>query len=206
MSQIGWMLSFIPSEIWLWLTYALYGLGVILYVASKLVSWIPLMGQYKTPAELIGVLLLMVGAYLFGGYGTEMMWRDRVKALEEKVKAAEAQSQQTNVVIQERVVEKIKVVKQNVYVNREIIKEVVGKQIDAVCSLPTSAVVLHDSASRNEVSRGPGSTDATPSTVKASELIDTVVVNYGTYHQVAEQLRGWQEWYAAQKKIFEGIR
>ena len=206
MTQIGWMLSLIPSEIWLWLTYALYGLGAMLYIASKLVSWIPFMGQYKLPAELIGVVLLMVGAYMFGSYGTEMMWRDRVKALEAKVHEAEAKSQQTNVVIQERVVEKIKVVKQNVYVNREIIKEVVGRQIDAVCSLPVSAVVLHDSASRNEVSRGPGSTDATPSTVKASELIDTVVVNYGTYHQVAEQLRGWQEWYAAQKKIFEGIR
>jgi hypothetical protein len=56
------------------------------------------------------------------------------------------------------------------------------------------------------VARGPSSTDGTPSTVKASELLDTVVVNYATYHEVAEKLRGWQEWYNAQKAIFESLQ
>jgi hypothetical protein len=109
-------------------------------------------------------------------------------------------------VVETKVVTKIKVVKQNVYVNREIIKEVAGKQLDASCALPVSTVVLHDSASRNEVARGTGSTDGTPSTVKASELLDTVIVNYGTYYEVAEKLKGWQEWYRSQKAIFENLQ
>jgi len=108
--------------------------------------------------------------------------------------------------VQTKVITKVKVVKQNVYVNREIIKEVAGRQLDASCTLPVSTVVLHDSASRNEVARGPGSTDGTPSTVKASELLDTVVVNYGTYYEVAEKLRGWQEWYRSQKTIFDSLQ
>ena len=206
MSQIGWMLSLIPDSLFVWITYILFGIGGMLYTASKLVVWIPMIGQYKLPAELVGVVLLVVGSYLFGSHGTEMMWRDRVKELEAKVKIAEEKSQQVNTVIETRVVTKIKVVKENVYVNREIIKEVAGKQLDASCSLPKSTISLHDSASRNEVSERAAATDGTPSEVKASQLLDRVVENYGSCHENAAKLEAWQEWYREQKKIFESVK
>ena len=206
MSQIGWMLSLIPDSLFVWITYILFGIGGMLYTASKLVVWIPMIGQYKLPAELVGVVLLVVGSYLFGSYGTEMMWRDRVKELEAKVKIAEEKSQQVNTVIETKVVTKIKVVKENVYVNREIIKEVAGKQLDASCSLPKSTISLHDSASRNEVAERAAATDGTPSEVKASQLLDRVVENYGSCHENAAKLEAWQEWYREQKKIFESVK
>ena len=206
MSQIGWMLSLIPDSFFVWITYILFGIGGMLYTASKLVVWIPMIGQYKLPAELVGVVLLVVGSYLFGSHGTEMMWRDRVKELEAKVKIAEEKSQQVNTVIETKVVTKIKVVKENVYVNREIIKEVAGKQLDASCSLPKSTISLHDSASRNEVAERAAATDGTPSEVKASQLLDRVVENYGSCHENAAKLEAWQEWYREQKKIFESVK
>ena len=206
MAQIGWMLSLIPDSLFVWITYILFGIGIALYVASKLVAWIPMMGQYKLPAELVGVVLLVVGSYLFGSYGTEMIWRERVAELEAKVKVAEEKSKQVNTVIQEKVITKIKVVKENVYVNREIIKEVAGKQLDASCSLPKSTISLHDSASRNEVAGRAESTDGTPSEVKASQLLDRVVENYGSCHENAAKLEAWQEWYREQKKIFESVK
>ena len=206
MSQIGWMLSLIPDSFFVWITYILFGIGGMLYTASKLVVWIPMIGQYKLPAELVGVVLLVVGSYLFGSYGTEMSWRERVKELEAKVKIAEEKSQQVNTVIETRVVTKIKVVKENVYVNREIIKEVAGKQLDAQCTLPKSTISLHDSASRNEVAERAAATDGTPSEVKASQLLDRVVENYGSCHENAAKLAAWQEWYREQKKIFESVK
>jgi hypothetical protein len=206
MWQFGWMLSLIPDSLFIWITYFIAGAGFTLYIASKLTGWIPLISQYKLPAELVGVLMLVIGSYLFGGYGTEMAWRQKVKELEAKVKAAEEQSQKVNTVIQERVVTKIKVVKENVYVNREIIKEVAGKQLDASCSLPKSTVSLHDSASRNEVAGRAAATDGTPSEVKASQLLDRVVENYGSCHENAAKLEAWQEWYKEQKKIFESVK
>jgi len=201
-----WLLHLIPDSFFIWITYLLFFLGIVLYLASKLVVWIPILAQYKIPAELVGVVLLTIGAYLFGSHDNEAVWQSRIKELEQQVKIAEEKSQQVNTVVQTKVITKVKVVKQNVYVNREIIKEVAGRQLDASCTLPVSTVVLHDSASRNEVARGPGSTDGTPSTVKASELLDTVVVNYGTYYEVAEKLRGWQEWYRSQKTIFDSLQ
>ena len=206
MSQLGWMLGLIPDSFFVWVTYVLMILGAGLYVASKLVAWIPLMSQYKLPSELIGVGVLMVGVYMFGSYGTEMLWRERVRELEAKVKIAEEKSQQVNTVIETRVVTKIKVVKENVYVNREIIKEVAGKQLDAQCTLPQSTISLHDSASRNEVPQRAAATDGAPSGVEASRLLDRVIENYGACHENAEKLRAWQEWYRDQKKIFESVK
>jgi len=206
MGQIGWMLSLIPDSIFVWIYYFMLTLGVGLYIASKLVKWLPMIGQYRLPAELVGVVLLVVGAYFYGGHGVQQAWLARVQELEAKVKIAEEKSQQVNTVIQERVVTKIKVVKENVYVNREIIKEVAGKQLDASCSLPRSTVSLHDSASRNEVAERSAATDGTPSEVKASQLLDRVVENYGSCHENAAKLEAWQEWYKEQKKIFESVK
>ena len=206
MWQLGWMTSLIPDSIFIWLTYGLFGLGILLYVASKLVAWLPMISQYKLPAELVGVVFLVVGSYLFGSYGTEMAWRERVAELEAKVKAAEEQSQQVNTVIETKIITKVKVIKENVYVNREVIKEVAGKQLDAQCTLPRSTVSLHDSASRNEVPERAAATDGTPSGVEASRLLDRVVENYGACHENAEKLRMWQEWYREQKKIFESVK
>jgi hypothetical protein len=199
MWQIQWLLQLIPDGIFVWLTYLLFAAGVILYVASKLVSWIPLMGRYRFPAELAGVFALVVAAYFYGGAS----YREQIAEMKQQVRIAEEKSQQVNTVIETKIIEKIKVVKENVYITREIVKEVAGRQLDSQCSLPRSTISLHDSASRNEVSRGAASTDGTPSTVKASELIETVVDNYGTCHETAEKLRGWQEWYQEQKKIQE---
>ena len=206
MWQIQWVLALIPDSFFLWITYLLIAVGVGLYVASKLVTWIPLISQYKLPAELVGVVLLVAGSYLFGSYGTEMAWRERVRELEAKVKAAEEKSQQVNTVIETKIVEKIKVVKENVYVNREIIKEVAGKQLDAQCTLPKSTISLHDSASRNEVAGRAAAIDGTPSEIKASQLLDRVVENYGSCHENAAKLEAWQEWYREQKKIFESVK
>jgi hypothetical protein len=45
-----------------------------------------------------------------------------------------------------------------------------------------------------------------PTGATASVVFETVIENYGTYNQVATQLRGWQQWYQEQKKIFDEAR
>jgi hypothetical protein len=148
MWQLQWMLSLIPDSLFIWVTYILMVIGAGLYVASKLVKWIPLMGQYKLPAELIGVVVLLAGTYLFGGYSVEMSWRDKVRVLEEKVKAAEAKSQEVKVQIQEKIVYKTKVVKEKetVYIDR--IKEI-AKEIDAKCEVDPRVVEQLNKASED---------------------------------------------------------
>ena len=205
MSQLVWMFSLLPDSIFVMLTYAIFALGLLLYIASKMVQWIPIMAQYRIPAELVGVLCLCAGAYFVGWRGNEEHWLAKIKELEEKVQIAESRSREVNTVIETKFVTKIKVVKETVYANREIIREVAGAQLDSQCSLPQSSVVLLNSASRNEVARGAESVDGTPSDIKASALLDTVVENYGICNENIEKLKAWQEWYREQKQIFEGV-
>jgi hypothetical protein len=159
------------------------------------------MGRYRLPAELAGVAALVVAAYFYGGIG----YREMVAEMKERVRVAEEKSQQVNTVIETKIVEKIKVVKENVYINREIVKEVAGKQLDAQCSLPQSTISLHDSASRNEVPQRAAATDGAPSGIEASRFLDRVIENYGACHENTEKLKAWQEWYREQKKIYEEV-
>ena len=202
MWQIQWLLQLIPDGVFVWLTYLLFGAGVILYVASKLVSWIPLIGQYRLPAELVGIVALVIAAYFYGG----ISYREQIAEMKQRVRIAEERSQQVNTVIETKIIEKVKVVKENVYITREIVRDTAGRQLDAQCRLPRSTVSLHDSASGNEVPQRAAAVDGTPSGIEASRLLDRVIENYGACHENAEKLRAWQEWYREQKTIFDSIK
>ena len=130
MWQFQWMFSLLPDSFFVWITYILLALGGGLYVASKMVRWIPLMGQYKLPAELVGVAVLVLGAYMYGGYGNEMVWRARVEEMKQKVAEAEQKAEEASARVEIQVVEKVKVVEKRVEVVREKIikdKELINK-------------------------------------------------------------------------------
>ena len=150
MWQLGWIVSLIPDSIFVWITYALIAIGVSLYVISKLVTWLPIISRYKLPAEVGGIILLVFGSYLFGSHGTEMIWREKVKDLEEKVARAEEQSKQTNSIIQTKIVTKVKEIK----VFQDRIKEVIiekEKIIDAQCTVPQEALDILNSSATNKL-------------------------------------------------------
>jgi len=146
MWQLSYLFGFIPDSLFIWITYALFGAGFILYVVSKLVAWLPFISRYKFPVEFIGVIFLVVGSYFYGGYATEKVWRERVAELEAKVARAEEESKKVNVVIKEKIVTKIKEIK----IFQDRIKEVIvekEKIIDAQCEVPQEALdILNESA------------------------------------------------------------
>jgi len=145
MGQLHWMFSLIPDDFLVWVYYLLTGAGVALYIASKLVNLIPMMGQYKFPVELVGVTILVAGSYLLGGYGTEMSWRERVKELQAKVAEAEQKSEKVNTIIQTKVVTKIQVVEKQVEVVRTQIQK--DKEIiNADCKIPDIAIIDYNKA------------------------------------------------------------
>jgi hypothetical protein len=75
-----------------------------------------------------------------------MSWRAKVADLEAQIKVAEAKSQETNVVIQTKYRDKVKIVKDVQLVIQERIKEV-EKRIDAECKVAPEAIeILNDSA------------------------------------------------------------
>jgi hypothetical protein len=145
MWQFGWMASLIPDSILIWVYYIILGLGVACYIASKLVAWLPFMGQYKFPVEVIGVALLVIGSYFYGGYGTEMSWRERVKELQGKVSEAEKKADEATARVEIKVVERIKIVEKKV----EVVKLQIEKDkeiINADCKVNDTAVKDYNAA------------------------------------------------------------
>jgi hypothetical protein len=163
---------------------------------------IPIIGKYAKLAQLIACVLFILGVYLSGGISNEASWREKVAAMELEVAKKEVASAEATTKVVTKYIETVKIVKEKGDV---IIKEVpkyITKESDAKCTLPNSYIVLHDSASKNEVPDPARVADETASGVKLSTATETVVGNYSICHQNAEQLKALQEWVKEQERLF----
>jgi len=161
MSQIGWMIGLIPDAVLSGLYWAIIAAGVTGVLAGWLGKWIPFYGNYVKILQPVGIVLLVLGVWLRGGYDTEMTWRARVAEAEARVAAAEQKSQETNTVIQEKVVEKTKVIKGKTeyitqYLDREVVKnQEIIKYIEN-CPVPKEIINIHNQAADiNKAAEGP---------------------------------------------------
>jgi hypothetical protein len=143
-----WMLAFVPDSFLLYLVNIIFYTGIVFTVLGFLLRF-KFLANYQFILQVVGVLALALGLYFKGGFEVEEQWRDRVKAMEAKVAAAEAKSKEVNTVIQERVVTQVKKIKEVQYKNREVIKQV-EKIIDKDCTVPPEAIDILNAAARNE--------------------------------------------------------
>ena len=151
MSQLTWMFSIIPDAILNWIYWAIIAVGVTGMFASWFSKFIPVYGRYMGVVKPIGIALVILGVWLRGGYDTEMAWRAKVADVEAKVAIAEEKSKETNTVIEQKVVEKTKVIKGKTeyitqYLDREVVKkEEIIKYIEQ-CPVPKEIIDVHNQA------------------------------------------------------------
>jgi uncharacterized membrane protein (DUF106 family) len=148
-----WILSILPEAA----IHTIFGLGILGTIAGFVLGFIPFIKAYKLAIQIIGILLLVFGVYLEGGLADYKEWELRVKEMEAKVAQAEAKSANTNVEIQEKVVEKTKVIREKgreiiKYIDKEIVKkEEVIKYVEN-CPVPKDIIDLHNQAA--ELNKG----------------------------------------------------
>lgn len=145
------------------------------------------------------VLVVSAGAYV-------AILNGRVHSAEEAAAAARAsqstlqeelriEREKERVVI--RYVDRVRVVREQA---DTIVKEVpvhVTLQADARCDVPAGFVSLHDAAARNLPLHQPaGDPDAPAAGVALSAVATTVAGNYGTCHEIREQLIALQDYIA----------
>ena len=111
-STLSWILKLLPDSLLMFIFYGCAGIGLALILISWFIWFIPFINRYRFPVQVIGVAAFGIGAFFSGGYGVEMMWRERVAEMEKKVAEAEAKSKEVNTVIETKVVEKVKVIKE----------------------------------------------------------------------------------------------
>jgi hypothetical protein len=99
--------------------------------------------------QIVSILLLTGGIYWYGGYSIEMLWRNEVAKLEEKVKEAEAKSAVVNTEIEIVYRDRVKIVKQDVVVIQEKIREI-EKIVDKGCVVAPEAISILNEAARSK--------------------------------------------------------
>ena len=134
-----------------WVYWAIIAAGITGVLAGWIGKWIPFYGNYVKILQPVGIVLLVAGVWLRGGYDTEMAWRAKVAEAEARVAVAEQQSKETNTVIEQKIVEKTKVIKGKTeyitqYLDREVVKkEEIIKYIEQ-CPVPKEIIDIHNQA------------------------------------------------------------
>ena len=155
-----WILSILPDAA----IHIIFGLGILGTIAGFVLGFIPFVKTYQFAIQICSIVVLVFGVYLEGGLADYKEWELKVKEMEAKVAQAEAQSANKNTEIQEKVVEKTKVIREKgrdviKYVDRwntkEVIKEVEGperirreeviKYIEN-CPVPKEMINIHNQA------------------------------------------------------------
>jgi len=193
-----WILDWLPF----WIFHLIVLAGFVGLAASLVLKFIPFVSTYGLPIQVASIALLVFGVYMEGGISTQEKWEAKVAEVKLEMAKKEVASAEVTTKIVTKYINKVQIVKEK---GDDIIKQVpvyITKDADAKCDVPTGFVMLHDSASRNEVPDPTRKVDGTTSTVKISGVAETVIVNYTTYHQVAEQLKSLQEWIKEQQKVY----
>ncbi len=103
-----WIINFLPE----FMTHLIWITGLLGVLAGFLLGFIPFINKYKLPIQIISIIVLMFGIYLEGSLANEKKWLLKVKELEAKVAKSETQSAEKNIEIQEKVVEKTKIIRE----------------------------------------------------------------------------------------------
>ena len=159
-----WILHLLPN----WFFFVLSFIGTLVFAATYFLKYIPIpaLYMYRTTIQAASVLLIFVSMFFAGVMYNENSWLEKAQEMENKVKQAEEKSKEANTVIEEKLVEKTKIVKEKgqdiiKYIDRwntkEIIKEVEGperiKREEVIkyienCPVPKEMIDIHNKAVR----------------------------------------------------------
>lgn len=136
-----WLLTFFPDLF----VHLVFLAGLLIFLGATFLGMIPIINTYKTPAQIVGVIILAFGLYLEGGLAHKKEIELKVAELEKKLAEANAQSQEKNTEIVTKVAKDTRVIRQKgddiiKYVDREIVK------YDNQCVIPEDVIKAYNEA------------------------------------------------------------
>jgi hypothetical protein len=139
-----WILKWLPD----WIFYVILLAGVIGYLATYLIKYIPVpfVYMYKTPIQLGSIAAIVIGTFMTGAIYDNNAWLDRVHEMEAKVAKAEQESKEANTKIDNKTQEtKTKIVEKQVLIKQYVDREVT--KYDNQCIIPKEFIkALNDAA------------------------------------------------------------
>ena len=194
-----WVLDWLPF--WVFHLVVLAGLAGL--IASLVLKFVPFISTYNLPIQVAAIAILVFGVYMEGGISNQEKWETKVAEVKLEMAKKDTVSAEATTKVITKYITKIEVVKEKGDVIIKEIPKYISQDADAKCAVPNGFVMLHDSASRNEVPDSTRGIDAGTSDIKLSGVAATVTENYTTYYKIAEQLKALQEWVKLQQSIYK---
>lgn len=157
-----WIFTVISETI----VHLILAAGIVGIIAGFVLGFIPLIGKYKLPIQIISLLTFALGVYLEGGLANEKEWQLRVKEVEAQVAKAEAQSATLNTQLQSAITERDSIIKQkgdtvvkyiDRYKDRTVLQTIEGPErvrVEEVikyvetCPVPKELLDIHNNAAK----------------------------------------------------------
>lgn len=146
-----WILHLLPDAFLEWIVNVILVIGVVstflsFVVLNRILRFIPGMAKYYHIAQLVSIVVLTAGVYFKGGYTTEMIWREKVRELQEQIKQAEQRAEEINQALEEERKKKQKVRVEYYNTIKERIK-VEERIINGDCKVNPKAIeIINDAA------------------------------------------------------------
>lgn len=164
----------------------------------NLIPW-----PYRWLALVLLAAALIGFGWIKGAGHVQAQWDATVQKQTLQAAAVRERQAQATVKVVTQYVDRIRVVREK---GDTIIKEVpvyVPVQADAACTINRGFVRLHDAAAAGELPESARDADAVAAGIALSAVAGTVVANYQSCHENAEQLRALQTWIREMKVAAE---
>lgn len=146
-----WIINFLPD----WVFYGLLGAGLLAYISTYLLRFIPIPALYiyKTPIQLGAIGAIIISIYMLGAIANENAWKERVAKLEREYAESQVKSEKVNTEVITKYITKREIINQKGedqirYIDREIVK------YNEVCKLPKEVITLHNNAASSDIIKG----------------------------------------------------
>lgn len=151
-----WLLHFLPDSYLAWVIDAVLITGAVAtvltcFLLKYLVRLIPTLAPFTFAAQVISVAVLLSGVYFRGGYSTEMLWRERVAEVEQRLREAEKAGDELNDKLEELAKKKTKYIRGRTEYITQYIDQNLGKYDErfsknGICAIPEEFVNAHNKA------------------------------------------------------------
>jgi hypothetical protein len=150
------------------------------------------------PYRLLAFAVLGISLFVFGWLkGTNHVraqWEAATTAQQQVQAQVQIRQAEATVQVVTQYVDRIQIVREKGDTLIQEIPVYVPVQADAACTVHRGFVSLHDAAAAGELPTAPGDADAPAEGLALSAVAATVVSNYQTCHENAEQLKALQDW------------
>ena len=137
--------------VWFWPAVA--GAGVLVYFLAGFLTHFPALKIYGWLFRPLGIIVFVLGVFMFGGAGVTAIWQAQIEAAQARVDAAVVASKSANDrLAQVRKQKNQVIIKRQVVIQERIVKD--AAKIDATCRVDPLAIKdLNDAAANPETKK-----------------------------------------------------